>query len=97
MRLRFTARSTQDLAAIADHIGAQNPGAAPRVRASILESLQTLALYPRIGRRQTVSGVRKIVTRRYRYLVYYAIHETAGEVAILAIRHPARAREPPEI
>jgi toxin ParE1/3/4 len=46
-----------------------------------------------MGRRQTVEGVRKIVTRRYRYLVYYRFDATAGEVVILSIQHPVRRRE----
>ena len=33
MKLRFTPRATQDLAAIADYIRAHNPAAAQRVRA----------------------------------------------------------------
>jgi hypothetical protein len=35
------------------------------VRAAILESLQSLVLFPHIGRQQQVEGVRKLVTQRY--------------------------------
>ena len=71
MKLRFTRRAAQDLADIADYIRKQNPQAALRVRAAILESLQNLVLFPQVGRQQKVEGVRKLVTRRYPYLVYY--------------------------
>jgi len=37
--------------------------------------------------------VRKLVTRRYPYLVYYRLDEAAEEIIILAIQHPARERE----
>jgi toxin ParE1/3/4 len=47
MKLRFTPRAAQDLAAIADYIRAHNPAAALRVRAAILHSLQNLVLFPR--------------------------------------------------
>jgi len=47
------------------------------VRAAILRSLQNLTLFPAIGRPQNVEGVRKLVTRRYRYLVYYTVDEKA--------------------
>jgi len=70
MKLRFTPRATQDLAAIADYIGACNPDAARHVRAAILQSLQNLILFPQVGRAQTVEGVRKLITRKYPYLVY---------------------------
>ena len=45
------------------------------------------------GRIQTVKGVRKLVTRKCPYLVYYTVDDEAGEVVILAIQHAARDRE----
>jgi plasmid stabilization system protein ParE len=63
------------------------------VRASILRSLQNLTLFPAIGRLQNVEGVRKLVTPRYRYLIYYMIDEGAEEIVILTLQHPARSRE----
>jgi len=93
MRLRFTLRATRDLAEIADYIHERNPHAAVRVRAAILDSLQTLVLFPEAGRRQTVEGVRKLIVRRYSYLVYYSIDRSADEILILTIRHSARRRD----
>jgi len=61
MRLRFTPRATHDLA---DYIHQRNPNAALRVRAAILESLQDLILFPELGRRQSVEGVRNLITRK---------------------------------
>jgi toxin ParE1/3/4 len=52
MKLRFTRRATQDLSGIANFIREHNPQAALRVRNAIIESLQALALFPFIGRRQ---------------------------------------------
>jgi toxin ParE1/3/4 len=92
MKLRFTQRATADLIVIADYIRVRNPVASLAVRDAILSSLQTLALYPEIGRRQTVEGVRKFITRRYGYLIYYAVDQTNEEIAILTIQHPARRR-----
>jgi len=37
--------------------------------------------------------VRKLVTRRYPYLVHYTADDQAEEIIILAIQHPARERE----
>jgi toxin ParE1/3/4 len=36
--------------------------------------------------------VRKLVTRRYPYFVYYTVDEAAEEIVILTIQHPARER-----
>jgi toxin ParE1/3/4 len=93
MKLRFTPRAAQDIAAIADYIHAHSPRAARQVRAAILRSLQDLILFPQVGRAQAVEGVRKLVTRKYPYLVYYTVDEAAEEIVILTIRHPARERE----
>src|SRR5262245_27109332 len=93
MRVRFTPRATADLAEIADYLRVRNPAAAQRVRANILKSLEVLATFPYIGRRQVQEPVRKLGVRRYPYLVYYTVDETADEVVIISIRHAARRRE----
>jgi toxin ParE1/3/4 len=93
MKLRFTPRAAQDLADIGDYIRERNPEAALRVRAAILESLQNLVLFPQAGRRQTVEGARKLVTRQYAYLIYYTVDEAAEEIIIIAVQHPARERD----
>jgi plasmid stabilization system protein ParE len=105
VKLRFTPRATRELAEIAEYLRTRNPSAALAVRDAILRSLQNLTLFPAlrslqnltlfpaIGRPQDVQGVRKLVTPKYRYLVYYMIDEVAEEIAILTIQHPARSRE----
>jgi toxin ParE1/3/4 len=93
MRLRFTPRATQDLIEIADYIRKRNPAASLQVRAAILNSLQNLVRFPEVGRRQTVGGICKIVVRKYPYLIYYTLDQTAEEIVVLTIQHPARARE----
>ena len=93
MRLRFTPRATQDLIEIADYFKERNPAASSRVRTAILNSLQSLTLFPEGGRRQTVNDVRKLVTRQYRYIVYYSIERAAEEIIVITIQHPARKRE----
>jgi toxin ParE1/3/4 len=92
MKLRFTPRAVRDLTIIADYLTAESPGGARNVRAAILDSLRFLTDAPRLGRAQSVGGVRKLVTRRYGYLVYYSIDETADELSVLTIQHPARER-----
>ena len=92
MKLRFTPRATADLINIADYIAEQSPQGARRVRDSILESLDIATRFPRIGHRQSVEGVRKLVTRRYGYIVYYFVDDPADELVVLTIQHPARDR-----
>jgi plasmid stabilization system protein ParE len=94
MRLRFAARAAQDLSEIADYLTERNPAAARRVRSAIVESLNNIALFPHLGRQQAATNVRKHVTRKYPYIVYYVVDETAGLVTVLAIQHPSRQRNP---
>ena len=93
MKLRYSPRATRDLAETAEYLRGRNPTAAPAVRDAILHSLQDLTLFPAIGRRQNVEGVRKLVMRRYPYLVYYTVDEVAEDVVILTIQHRSRSRE----
>ena len=93
MKLRFTPRAIANIAEIADYIRKRNPSAARRVRASIYDSLQNLILFPLIGRQQKEPGVRKHVTPRYAYLVYYTIDEVEEEIIILSVKHSAQKRE----
>jgi toxin ParE1/3/4 len=63
------------------------------VRGTIYATFQLLISFPNLGRRQAVEGVRKVVTRRYSYLIYYRVDETVDELVVLGVRHPAQGRE----
>jgi toxin ParE1/3/4 len=93
VKLRYTPRATRDIAEIADYIRMENPAASERVRASIIESLQLVTEFPLIGRAQSVPGVRKLITRRYHYVVYYNIASDSDELTVLTVRNSSRDRE----
>jgi plasmid stabilization system protein ParE len=71
----------------------RSPGGAARVREAILDSLRILPQFPYAGRPQHIEGVRKLVTRKYFYLIYYPVDVAADEIGIITIQHPARERE----
>jgi len=91
VKLRFTPRARDDLVEIADFLRERNPRAALQVRAAILNSLQMIARYPSAGRLQTTARIRKLVVRRYPYLVYYTLRDQ--EIIVLSVKHAARRRE----
>ncbi|MDQ0468171.1 type II toxin-antitoxin system RelE/ParE family toxin [Labrys wisconsinensis] len=93
MKLRFTPRAIENINELADYLNERSSSAARNVRAAIYERLQTLLMFPRAGRRQNAEDVRKVVTRRYRYLIYYMHDEPGEEIIILNIKHPAEDRE----
>jgi toxin ParE1/3/4 len=83
----------RELTEIAAYLNERNPGASRRVRGAIAESLEYLTSFPQVGRVQTTEGVRKLVTRKYAYLVYYTLGEASDEIVVLSIKHPAQERE----
>jgi toxin ParE1/3/4 len=93
MRVRVTRRAARDLAEIVDYITSHSPGSARRVYTTILGSIERLGEYPESGRLQSTPGVRRIVTNRYPYLVYYTVDRETQEVVVIAIQHPARDRD----
>ena len=93
MKLRFTRRAVDNIAELADYIRARNLEAAEAVRTAIYDSLANLLLFPNVGRQQTTEGVRKLVTRKYSYLIYYTVDEVAEEIVVLSVKHSARERD----
>jgi toxin ParE1/3/4 len=93
MKVEFSRRATEDLREISAYLKPRSPQGAKHVRAAILAAITRLADFPRLGTPQTVPGVYKHMTRRYPYLIYYAIDTDAGVVYIITIRHGARERE----
>jgi addiction module RelE/StbE family toxin len=93
VKLRFSRRAVRNLTKIGQDLRAVNPAAAVRVEVAIHESLQNLVLFPLIGREQKTQGVRKLVTLRYPYLVYYTFDEAEEVITIISVKHSAQRRE----
>ena len=93
MKLRFTPRAIENIVSVANYFRTRNPAAAERVQSDIYDRLQNLLLFPHVGRRQNAPGVRRTITRKYSYLVYYTVDEEADEVMVLNVKHPATKRE----
>jgi len=93
MKLRFTRRAAQDLTDIADYLRSRSPAGAANVRTAIFDSLQILTEFPFAGHLQSVEKVRKIVTRKYSYLIYYEISPSRDAIVVITIQHASRQRE----
>ena len=93
-QLLYTQRALSDLAAIIGYIAEDDAQAALRFGDSLLDHIDLLARFPRIGgiiRKRP--GVRKLVHSPI--LVYYRVHEARHLIEILHLRHAAR--KPPRI
>jgi toxin ParE1/3/4 len=93
MRLRFTSRARADLDEIAHYLRPLSARGASNVQAAIRASIDDLLDFPRIGRLQTGASVRKLVVRKYPYLIYYTINDADAEIVVISIRHAARRRD----
>jgi toxin ParE1/3/4 len=90
MRVRFTGPAQRDLQRIHSYIGQENPEAASRVVARLIELAKSLADHPEEGRATDEPNARVIVVPKLRYLIFYSI--AGDEVHITHIRHTARNR-----
>jgi addiction module RelE/StbE family toxin len=92
MRVRFTRPAQRDLQRIHSYISQENPEAASRVVARLIELAKSLADHPQEGRATDEPNARVIVVPKLRYLIFYSV--AGGEVHITHIRHTARNRPP---
>jgi toxin ParE1/3/4 len=90
VKVAYSPRAYNDLAEIAAYLHPLNPSAATRVKAAILATLQIVSMFPGIGRRDALDGVRRVGVRRFPYSIYYLVDQNADEIVVLTIRHDAR-------
>lgn len=91
---RFSPRACRDLASIHDHIAADEPMAAGRVRSLILETADLLAENPGLGR--TIVGAKPrheairwfVVPKCRNYLIFYESYQDT--IMVVRVLHAAR-------
>src|SRR6266542_3385381 len=69
------------------HCARERIGAAAHVRADVSETLMLVREFPGIGRADS-DGARRIVTRRYRFILHYEILDE--QIVVWAVAHPSR-------
>jgi plasmid stabilization system protein ParE len=88
-RLLYSQRSLTDLSEIFGYIAVDDPEAASQFGTSLLDHVDLLARFPRLG---------SLIQKRYQvrkishspFLVYYRVHEEKRLIEILHVRHGAR-------
>ena len=93
MKARYAPRAVSDLRDIADYIRQFSSASAAKVGAEIQRTIGTLERFPYSGPRTGLEEVRRVVVRRYPYIIYYIVDAARREVVILTIQHGAR-RQP---
>lgn len=93
MNLRYTPKALAELADILAYIAERSPQGARNVQARIQAITSLLGQYPYSGQLTSESGLRRIVTPPYPYLIFY--EAMTEEVVIIGVRHAAREPELP--
>ncbi len=88
-RLLFSQRALNDFAEIIGHIAEDDPEAASRFGSSLLDHVDLLSRFPRMGdAMRKRSRVRKLLHSPI--LVYYIVREDKRTVELLHLRHGSR-------
>lgn len=90
MRIRWTGTARRDFEGIVDYISRDNPAAAERVGASILEAAASLATMENRGRPSRRKSGRELVLAPLPYIIEYRVQ--AHEVLIVRIWHGKQRR-----
>ncbi len=88
-RLQYTQRALNDLAEITAFIAEDDAESASRFGSSLLDHLDLLARFPRMG----VVIAKRPAVRKLSHspvLVYYRVHEAKRLIEVLHLRHGAR-------
>ena len=56
------------------------PGLSVRIVADVRERIEGLRHFPRSGERMGVSGIHRVLSRRYRYKIAYRVTDEAIEI-----------------
>jgi addiction module RelE/StbE family toxin len=81
-----------DLERIHDWISKDNPTAADSVIGRILDAMERLGFFPRLGREGRTTGTREWVVRGLPYIIAYTVDDLLDEVVVVAVFHGAMNR-----
>ena len=88
-RLTYTQKALNELAEIVSYIAEDNPEAAAHFGRSLLEHVELLTRFPRMGGSvKKRPQIRKLVHSPI--LIYYQIHEESRFIQVLHLRHGTR-------
>ena len=87
--LRITSRAQRDLREIVEYIARDNPGAAERVGLRLIEQVELLTKFPKLGREVRQRRGNRVLAEG-NILIFYRLHPSARIVEIKRFWHSAR-------
>ena len=92
MDIRFRNEAVNDLAAIHAWIATDRPEVAEKVIEQVFHNVETLSLFPRLGRSGLVPETLEWVTPGLPYIIVYQLNLRREQLSVLAIFHSAQDR-----
>ena len=90
MHLIISPRAFRDIEEIRDYLHQRNPQAAKKAAELFEVAIDRIMQFPEAGQDQTDAGVKRVVERRFGYLIYYRYSESKSLIEIISIRHARR-------
>ena len=88
MKLRYQKHALRQIDTALGYIAAKSPQGAANVEARLLAMVTLLQMQSQVGRKTSISGVRRVYLTPYPYLIdYYAGDD---EIVVQRFRHTAR-------
>lgn len=92
MKVSYSRRYLRDFYVIMDYLEALNPAAASRVSGEIDAAIDQLIHFPSSGQATNYGTTRRLVTKRYGYLIYYSVNTASEIVQIQTVTHGRQQR-----
>jgi len=95
VRVEWLRAALDNLSAVAEYISRDNPVAAARTVAAIVNAVENLKRFPASGRAGRVSGTRELVVSGTPYIVPYRVRDNV--VQVIRVFHAARKLAQPAL
>ena len=90
MKVRYSPRSTRDLATIYQYLFERTPSGCANVMAAIEVAIEHIRYAPQAAERTGFPGIRAKTVQRYNFKIFYRVLEDDGTIEIVHVRHTSR-------
>ncbi|MCU1286478.1 MAG: uncharacterized protein JWO13_2828 [Acidobacteriales bacterium] len=88
MKIVWTGPASRDLLHVFEYVATDNPKAAAELVETVIEAVERLSSFPKLGRTARLPNTRELVVPQTEYFICYRIKNQ--ELQILSVIHGAR-------
>jgi plasmid stabilization system protein ParE len=90
MKVRYSPRSTRDLATIYQYLFERTPSGCANVMTAIHAAIEHIRYAPLAAERTRFPGIYAKTVQRYNFKVFYRVFEDGETIEIVHVRHTSR-------